>query len=87
MNTTSSSTALVLGGGGSTGNAWLIGVIAGLYEAGLDVTSADLTIGHLCRLDRGSRRSPAHRRTELFAAILGRSAAAPRPKLAAAARQ
>lgn len=37
--------ALVLGGGGSTGNAWLIGVIAGLSEAGLDVTTADVTIG------------------------------------------
>ncbi|MEN0129993.1 MAG: patatin-like phospholipase family protein [Brevundimonas sp.] len=37
--------ALVLGGGGSTGNAWLIGVVAGLYDAGLDVTAADLTIG------------------------------------------
>jgi len=37
--------ALVLGGGGSTGNAWLIGVIAGLYDAGLDVTEADLIIG------------------------------------------
>jgi len=35
----------VLGGGGSAGNAWLIGVIAGLYEAGLDVTDADLIIG------------------------------------------
>ncbi|GAA3342620.1 patatin-like phospholipase family protein [Curtobacterium pusillum] len=37
--------ALVLGGGGSTGNAWLIGVVAGLFDAGLDVTGADLTIG------------------------------------------
>jgi NTE family protein len=37
--------ALVLGGGGSTGNAWLIGVIAGLFDAGLDVTDADLLIG------------------------------------------
>src|SRR3954451_119611 len=37
--------ALVLGGGGLTGNAWLIGVIAGLLEAGLDVTSADRTGG------------------------------------------
>src|SRR6185312_12046204 len=37
--------ALVLGGGGSTGNAWLIGVMAGLSDAGLDVTTADLTIG------------------------------------------
>jgi predicted acylesterase/phospholipase RssA len=37
--------ALVLGGGGSTGNAWLIGIIAGLFDAGLDVTEADLIIG------------------------------------------
>lgn len=37
--------ALVLGGGGSAGNAWLIGVVAGLFEAGLDVTQADLIIG------------------------------------------
>ncbi|WP_187978184.1 patatin-like phospholipase family protein [Mycetocola sp. JXN-3] len=37
--------ALVLGGGGSTGNAWLIGVIAGLASTGLDVASANLTIG------------------------------------------
>jgi NTE family protein len=37
--------ALVLGGGGSAGNAWEIGVIAGLFDAGLDVTGADLIIG------------------------------------------
>lgn len=37
--------ALVLGGGGSAGNAWLIGVIAGLVDGGLDVTGADLVIG------------------------------------------
>jgi NTE family protein len=37
--------ALVLGGGGSAGNAWLIGVIAGVFDAGLDVTEADLIIG------------------------------------------
>lgn len=37
--------ALVLGGGGSTGNAWLIGVIAGVRDAGLDVTEADLVVG------------------------------------------
>jgi NTE family protein len=44
-STASSGRALVLGGGGSTGNAWLIGVIAGLFDAGLDVTGADLIIG------------------------------------------
>ncbi|MFS0894984.1 patatin-like phospholipase family protein [Microbacterium sp. 179-I 3D3 NHS] len=37
--------ALVLGGGGSTGNAWLIGIAAGLLDAGLDVTDADLIVG------------------------------------------
>ncbi|MEV5002148.1 patatin-like phospholipase family protein [Nocardioides sp. LML1-1-1.1] len=37
--------ALVLGGGGSTGNAWLIGVVAGLADAGLDPTGADLVVG------------------------------------------
>ncbi|WP_067888129.1 patatin-like phospholipase family protein [Nocardia vaccinii] len=37
--------ALVLHGGGSAGNAWEIGVIAGLLDGGLDVTEADLTIG------------------------------------------
>ena len=38
--------ALVLGGGGAAGNAWEIGIIAGLAEAGLDMTEvADLVIG------------------------------------------
>ena len=37
--------ALVLGGGGSTGNAWLIGVIAGMRDSGLNVTGADLIVG------------------------------------------
>ncbi|WP_345802484.1 patatin-like phospholipase family protein [Microbacterium sp. AZCO] len=37
--------ALVLGGGGSAGNAWLIGVIAGLSEGGVDASAADLVVG------------------------------------------
>jgi NTE family protein len=38
--------ALVLGGGGAAGNAWEIGIIAGLAEAGLDMTqTADLVVG------------------------------------------
>jgi NTE family protein len=48
MNTTPSlphRRALVLGGGGSTGNAWLIGAIAGLFDAGLDATTAELIVG------------------------------------------
>jgi len=38
-------TALVLGGGGITGIAWEIGVVAGLADAGVDLTSADLVVG------------------------------------------
>ena len=38
--------ALVLGGGGAAGNAWMIGIVAGLADAGLDLTRlADLVIG------------------------------------------
>lgn len=38
--------ALVLGGGGAAGNAWLIGIIAGLAEARVDMTeAADLVVG------------------------------------------
>ena len=37
--------ALVLGGGGVTGVAWELGVLAGLAEAGLDLTEADLFVG------------------------------------------
>lgn len=39
------SKALVLGGGGVAGVAWELGVLAGLAEAGVDVTDADLTVG------------------------------------------
>ncbi len=37
--------ALVLGGGGVTGIAWEIGILAGLAERGLDLTDADLVVG------------------------------------------
>ncbi|UOY03669.1 patatin-like phospholipase family protein [Blastococcus sp. PRF04-17] len=37
--------ALVLGGGGITGIAWEIGVLAGLAEAGTDLSGADLVVG------------------------------------------
>ncbi len=38
-------TALVLGGGGITGIAWETGVLAGLAEAGVDLTTAQLVVG------------------------------------------
>ncbi len=37
--------ALVLGGGGVTGVAWELGILAGLAEAGVDLTGADLVVG------------------------------------------
>ncbi|MGG5257792.1 patatin-like phospholipase family protein [Phycicoccus avicenniae] len=37
--------ALVLGGGGITGIAWELGLLHGLAEAGVDLTTADLVVG------------------------------------------
>jgi NTE family protein len=93
MNTTPSSTqhltsattsdgtagkrALVLGGGGGAGNAWEIGVIAGLCDAGLDVTKADLIIGTSAGSTAAAQITSAARPAELLASIL---AAAPQPE-------
>ncbi len=84
MNTSphlSSRTALVLGGGGSAGNAWLIGVIAGLLDAGLDVTDADLIVGTSAGSTAAAQLTAASP-AELLAAILSappRGAGAPGP--------
>ena len=76
-----SRTALVLGGGGSTGNAWLIGVIAGLVDAGLDVTTADLTVGTSAGSTAAAQLAGGSP-TELYAAILS----APVPQSAGSGR-
>jgi NTE family protein len=36
---------LVLGGGGVTGIAWMTGLLAGLAEAGIDLSEADVVVG------------------------------------------
>ncbi len=69
--------ALVVGGGGSAGNAWLIGVIAGLFDAGFDVTEADLVIGTSAGSTAAAQISSATQPAELLAGIL---AAAPQPR-------
>jgi NTE family protein len=61
--------ALVLGGGGSAGNAWVIGVIAGLLEAGLDVTEADVIIGTSSGSTAAAQLTGATP-TDLLAAVL-----------------
>jgi NTE family protein len=68
--------ALVLGGGGSTGNAWLIGVVAGLFDAGLDLTEADLIIGTSAGSTAAAQITSASP-TQLMADIL---AVAPQPR-------
>ncbi|MFI7006350.1 patatin-like phospholipase family protein [Streptomyces sp. NPDC050145] len=50
-----SDTALVLGGGGPVGGAWLAGVLAGLTEAGIDLRGADVVIGTSAGAVFGSR--------------------------------
>src|SRR3954449_12501347 len=37
--------ALVLGGGGVAGIGWELGILKGLYEAGVDLTTADRVVG------------------------------------------
>jgi NTE family protein len=68
--------ALVLGGGGSAGNAWLIGVIAGLFDAGMDVTEADLIVGTSAGSTAAAQITSASP-NELLDKILS---AAPRPR-------
>ncbi len=70
--------ALVLGGAGSVGNAWEIGVIAGLFESGLDVTRADLTIGTSAGSTAAAQITSGTPPTELLAAILSPT---PRPAI------
>jgi NTE family protein len=69
--------ALVLHGGGSAGNAWEIGVIAGLFDAGLDVTEPDLIIGTSAGSTAAAQITSGTPPTELLATIL---AAAPQPR-------
>ena len=63
--------ALVLGGGGAAGNAWEIGVIAGLAEAGLDLTqAADLVIGTSSGATAAAQVRSGRPAAELVASVL-----------------
>jgi NTE family protein len=71
-----SRTALVLAGGGAAGNAWELGLIAGLADAGVDVTGADLIVGTSAGSTVAAQITSGARPAELYAAIL---AEVPRP--------
>ena len=62
--------ALVLAGGGAAGNAWELGLIAGLSDAGVDVTEADLIIGTSAGSTVAAQITSGTRSAELYAAIL-----------------
>ena len=62
--------ALVLAGGGAAGNAWELGLIAGLCDAGVDVTEADLIIGTSAGSTVAAQITSGTRPAELYAAIL-----------------
>jgi NTE family protein len=63
--------ALVLGGGGAAGNAWEIGVIAGLAEAGLDMTeAADLVVGTSAGATAAAQLRSGIPLAELLASVL-----------------
>ena len=65
------SVALVLGGGGAAGNAWEIGVIAGLAEAGLDMTqTADLVVGTSAGATAAAQVRSGIPAAELLASVL-----------------
>ncbi|WNM30374.1 patatin-like phospholipase family protein [Streptomyces sp. Li-HN-5-11] len=59
-------TALVLGGGGPVGGAWLAGVLAGLAEAGIDPGAADAVIGTSAGAVFGARLAAGVAPAELY---------------------
>ncbi|WP_433606118.1 patatin-like phospholipase family protein [Dactylosporangium sp. CA-139114] len=67
--------ALVLGAGGGAGQAWVIGVVAGLAEAGVDLTdSADLVIGTSSGATAAAWVRSGIPAADLFASILAEPA-------------
>ncbi|WP_198165874.1 patatin-like phospholipase family protein [Agromyces laixinhei] len=82
MNTTNNSNtrALVLAGAGAAGNAWQLGLIAGLCDGGVDLTEADLIIGTSAGSTVAAQITSGTRPADLYAAIL---AEPPRPQAVA----
>ncbi|MFJ9457505.1 patatin-like phospholipase family protein [Kitasatospora sp. NPDC101447] len=65
-------TALVLGGGGPVGGAWLTGVLAGLADGGIDPTAADTVIGTSAGAVFGARLAGGEDARELYERQLAR---------------
>ena len=64
------STALVLGGGGVTGIAWELGILKGLADAGVDLSTADLVVGTSAGSVVGAQITSGRSLDELYAGQL-----------------
>ncbi|MEZ2391054.1 patatin-like phospholipase family protein [bacterium RCC_150] len=62
--------AVVLAGAGAAGNAWELGLIGGLSDAGVDLTEAELIIGTSAGSTVAAQITSGARPSELYAAIL-----------------
>lgn len=62
--------ALVLAGGGAAGNAWELGLVAGLAEAGVDLLDADLIVGTSAGSTVAAQLTSGTSPADLYAAIL-----------------
>lgn len=62
--------ALVLGGGGVTGIAWMLGLLTGLQRAGVDLTTADTVIGTSAGSVVGAQVTSGQSLEELYAGQL-----------------
>jgi NTE family protein len=70
--------ALVLAGGGAAGNAWELGLVAGLAHAGVDLTEADVIIGTSAGSTVAAQITSGTRPADLYAAILAEPPQRPR---------
>ncbi len=63
-------TALVLGGGGITGIAWMLGILKGLRDAGVDLTDAGTVVGTSAGSVVGAQVTSGHDLDDLYAGQL-----------------
>ncbi|ROS27889.1 patatin-like phospholipase family protein [Cellulomonas sp. PhB150] len=68
--TTTNDRALVLAGAGAAGNAWELGLVAGLAAAGVDLTDADLVVGTSAGSTAAAQITSGARPADLYAAVV-----------------
>jgi len=79
MTTYPEKRALVLAGGGAAGNAWELGLVAGLAYAGVDLTEAELIVGTSAGATVAAQITSGTPPAELYAGILAEPSPSPSP--------